>query len=174
MPQNKPLVDGGFAARSDDNDIGDAATGELDYDSPTVLHLFGVYEEKSDKTVLTENEFFDLFASMVNADGQGFFEKHIRMHLATAQLLFVGFSLDDWRFRLLLRGLKTALASKPKDGLVIVQLDPADVGEEATKFLEKYFKGRDAVMPIEAFVGTAKDFSAALLDALHADGQLLP
>ena len=82
--------------------------------------------------------------------------------LTDAGLLFLGFRIDDWEFRVLIHLLQSLQGSKLRGFYknVAVQLDPEEGHgsdlERARKYLEKYF-GTPA-MQIEIYWGSAEDF----------------
>jgi len=135
----------------------------LDVKNPTVVHLFGRYDNAGQMTV-TEDDFFDLLIRMSRE--QGFFDPAVRSQLATSSLLFVGFRLDDWRFRLLLRGFGAQLAYTGISSIAVVQVDPEDIPDghdegTVSGFVERYFtSGR--VVDVRAYVGSAQAFAADL------------
>lgn len=92
-----------------------AIDGDLDEPSPEtpiVLQLMGDYDEDVNSIVVTEDDFFHLLVKMVTDDH--FFPIECLDRLMKSSLLFVGFELSDWRFRVLLRGLVQSLKSKGK------------------------------------------------------------
>ncbi len=156
-PARQSHLDGGIGLASQPIQI------QLSVDSPTVLHLFGRFENPGAMT-LTEDDFFDLLVRMSRE--QGFFDAGLRGHIATSSMLFVGFSLDDWRFRLLLRGLGAQFADTGVASIAVVQIDPDDlpVGQDqasVSAFVERYFAlGR--TVDVRAYVGTAAQFTQNL------------
>ena len=88
----------------------------------------------------------------------------IQKALTGSSLLFVGYSLRDWDFRVLFRGLVSAMESSLRRMSVSVQLLPvrddassADRGRTQS-FLDRYFDG----MNVRVYWGTAQQFTAEL------------
>lgn len=165
-PPKQNLIDAGKGTGADIEQV------DFDEDDPVVLHLFGSYANPKE-LVLNEDDFFDLFVEMRD---QGFFGPHLREHLAESQLLFIGFSLNDWRFRLLLRGIATQLNDNPEQSIAVVQLDPAELREghdreSGESFIGKYFQAKNRDIDLRAFVGSAQEFAEALLAELGSEPQ---
>lgn len=130
---------------------------EPDPKRPLVYHLFGrLAEPKS--VVLTEDNYFDyLLGVSRNNDLIPFY---VRNALRNNSLLFVGFRMDEWNFRILFRSIvdkKTefmnefvhmAAQIEPEEGRII---DP----EGARRYLEEYFKN---VASINLYWGTPEEF----------------
>lgn len=124
---------------------------------PLVFHLFGVNSEP-DSLVLTEDDYFDyLIGTSLNKD---LIPVPVREALADTALLFLGFSLESWDFRVLFRSLMRQEGRQrrrryahiagqvmPEEGRF---LDP----ERARRYLERYFGGVD----ISIFWGSVDDF----------------
>jgi hypothetical protein len=109
-------------------------------DRPVVFHLHG-YEDKPESMVLTEDDYVDFLVS-ISQDNQ-IVPPRVQQALAGASLLFIGYSLSDWSFRVLYRGL---VATKSRRyASVTVQLRPDSSPEEVEKverqvqYLNKYF-----------------------------------
>ncbi|MEM9459539.1 MAG: CHAT domain-containing protein [Myxococcota bacterium] len=141
--------------------------------APVVYHAFGAFGPKAnDGLVLTENDYFDY---LIRSNAAQLMPTEVESALVDNSLLFVGFRLTDWHFRVLFR-LMMSLPGREKlrDYChVAVQLDPdlqtmADV-DGAKAYLEEYF-GKEA--NIDIFWGSAEDFLCALRDALAAAGEL--
>ena len=91
---------------------------------PLVYHLFGVNDEP-DSLVLTEDDYFDyLIGVTTNKD---LIPIAVRQALADTALLFLGFRIDDWNFRVLFRSIMSQEGAQPRAGKyahVAVQIDP--------------------------------------------------
>jgi len=154
------------------------ATLELDVKvpsarAPLVYHVFGAFGPAADEgLVLTEDDYFDY---LLDAKTAKLFPSEVASALVDNSLLFLGFRLTDWHFRVLFR-LMMSLPGREKlrDYChVAVQLDPdlqtmADV-EGAKQYLAEYL-GKEA--NIDIFWGSAEDFLCALRDELAAAGSL--
>ena len=141
--------------------------------TPVVYHVFGVFGVK-DSLVLTEDDFFDYLIAMSTYK---LMPKVIRGSLMESSLLFLGFHLDDWTFRVLFRLIMTLEGATElrQYSHVGVQVNPdehslTDV-ERARRYLESYF-GRDrsggrGEPSIDIYWGTAEDFLVELRQHLQ-------
>jgi CHAT domain/SIR2-like domain len=115
---------------------------------PLVYHLFGrLGDRDNDLVVLTEDGYFDyLIGVHKNKD---VIPKKLRRILVDSGLLFLGFQMNDWGFRVLFRhimGLEGGkLRNQVKYHHVAVQIDPEGgrimEPELARRYLESFFQG---------------------------------
>jgi hypothetical protein len=141
--------------------------------APLVYHAFGAFGPSShDGLVLTEDDYFDY---LLKTAEDKLIPDEVQSALVDNSLLFLGFRLTDWHFRVLFR----LMMSLPgRDRLknychVAVQLDPdlqtmADA-ERAKVYLADYF-GKEP--NIEIFWGSSEEFLTALRDELARAGDL--
>ena len=140
---------------------------EEDYEptpkAPLVYHLLG-NDETRDSLVLTEDDYLR-FLVRITAE-QDRIPSIIPEALSSSSLLFVGYSLYDWEFRVLMHGLVANLDQRLGFKHVAVQLDFAEVNDtEAVRdFVEKYFQ--DA--RIGLFLGDTAQFIAELRERWEA------
>ncbi|MCA9712158.1 MAG: SIR2 family protein, partial [Myxococcales bacterium] len=141
--------------------------------APLVYHVYGAFGAKADDgLVLTEDDHFDFLIGTV---ADKLVPPEVESALVDNSLLFLGFRLTDWHFRVLFR-LMMSLPGRERLQQychVAVQLDPdmqtmADV-EGAKAYLSDYF-GREA--NIDIFWGSAEEFLRALRDELANAGEL--
>jgi len=135
---------------------------EPDAQHPLVYHLFGQLSQP-DSIVLTEDDYFDYLIGVTrNAD---LIPGVVRRALADTALLFLGFHLDDWAFRVLFRSIiqQEGGSRRHRYAHVAVQVDPEEgeflEPERARRFLEQYFQEDD----IRIYWGNAEDFLRDLL-----------
>ncbi len=138
---------------------------EPSFESPMVYHLLGS-DEVPDSPVITEN---DMMQFLINTAAEmDRIPNYIRGALASNLLLFVGYSLYDWEFQVLMHGLIKNLDRRRSFKHVAVQLDVDDVGENhidaVQKFLQQYFQD----VNINVFWGTSKQFIAELREQWDA------
>ncbi|MEM8930054.1 MAG: CHAT domain-containing protein [Acidobacteriota bacterium] len=143
-------------------------TDEPTPERPIVHHVFGVLG-KADSLVMTEDDFFDY---LIAAVAYKLIPGSVRGALTRGSLLFLGFRLDDWTFRVLFRLI---MAQGGRQRLhdfahVGVQVDPAEHDladvEQARLYLDQYFgAGRDAP-PISIYWGSSHDFLGELAEQL--------
>jgi CHAT domain/SIR2-like domain len=124
---------------------------------PLVYHLFGRLDE-SDSLILTEDDYFDyLIGVTTNKD---LIPGVVRRALADTALLFLGFQMDDWNFRVLFRSIMSQEGRSRRRGYahVAAQIDPEEgrilEPERARRYLERYFQDAD----ISIYWGSAEDF----------------
>src|SRR5262249_31993337 len=86
--------------------------------NPLVFHLHG--HTRPESLVLTEDDYLRFLAAM--AGEQDLLPPPVQKGLATASLLFLGYRLADWNFRVLLQGLRpraqrmSVVVLKPPEG----------------------------------------------------------
>ncbi len=130
-------------------------------ETPWAYHIFGLFG-KPDTMVLTEDDFFDY---LIATSRLNLLLKELVGRLMQSSLLFLGFRLDDWRFRVLFRMIVTQQGIETMKALshVGVQVNPdenslADV-ERTMKYMESYFQeGKSGAPNISIYWGTAADF----------------
>ena len=123
---------------------------------PYIYYLFGKMQRES-TWVLTEDDFFDY---VIRTTRYQLMPLVVSDALVTGSLLFLGFSLDDWKFRAMFRLILAKGGKKLLEGYnhVGVQLDPGETSianaRRAKKYLERYFLNSK----IDIYWGTAADF----------------
>jgi hypothetical protein len=125
---------------------------------PLVYQLFGHLRDP-DSMVLTEEDYFHYLIGITLLQSR---PKPSAVHhaLADSGLMFLGFRIDDWDFRVFVHFLRSqqgaALLTRHKH--VAVQLDPEEgLGADpaqARRYLEKYFGD----WKIEIYWGSVEDF----------------
>ena len=95
----------------------------------------------------------------------------IRKALAGTSLLFVGYSLTDWNFRVVLRGLVGSLGASLGSPGIAVQLPPGDLSGEETEqakgYLDKYFD-QIGKIKVRVYWGEARQFARELRERWEA------
>jgi hypothetical protein len=126
-------------------------------ESPLVYHLFGHLKEP-ESIVLTENDYFDYLIE--TSKNKLLIPKVVSRALSDTALLFLGFQMDDWNFRVLFRSVMRpeGRMRRQKYAHVAVQLDPEEdriiEPEGARQFLEQYFQKAD----LNIYWGRPSDF----------------
>jgi len=142
--------------------------------APLVYHAFGAFGASPDEgLVLTEDDYFDY---LIETSAAKLIPSEVETALVDDSLLFLGFRLTDWHFRVLFR-LMMSLPGRERLKQychVAVQLDPdmqtmSDV-EGAKLYLAEYF-GKEANIAI--YWGTAEEFLTALRSELGAAAEQL-
>lgn len=143
-----------------------AATGEdpPTPDNPLVYHLFGRLNEP-DSVVLNEDDYFKYLIGVT--ENRDLVPTSIQEALTNRALLFLGFHLEDWDFRVLFQSLLSfeggALRKSGKKNFVsiAVQLEPEGLAnpDSARTYLESYFGKED----IYLYWGSSEDFIKELM-----------
>ena len=136
-------------------------------DRPLIYHLLGTFDEP-DSLVLTEDDYFDFLIGVTR--NQDLVPKVVRRRLSDSALMFVGFRLDEWDFRVLYRSLMRSEGGRRRDEYthVAVQIDPEegatiDAGR-ARRYLESYFSSAH----VSLYWGSTEHFVKDLNDAWDA------
>ncbi|MGH2522794.1 MAG: SIR2 family NAD-dependent protein deacylase, partial [Anaerolineales bacterium] len=131
-------------------------------DRPLVYHLFGHLSEPY-SVVLTEDEYFDYLIGV--ARNKDLIPEAVRAALVDSDLLFLGFQVDDWNFRVLLRSLMAQEGSelgKLRHSHIAAQIEPDEDRlrdpRRARRYLEKYFESEK----ISLYWGSLEDFLKTL------------
>jgi hypothetical protein len=141
--------------------LGVASEAEPSPERPLVYHLFGRLGDLSN-SVITEDDYFDFLIHFWR--GKDSVSPLLRSKLTSSSLLFLGFRMYDWDFRVLLRTLLAQEGAKlRKRGLmhVAVQVDPDDdqitEPERAREYLRNYLSDLGDA-EINVYWGSAQDF----------------
>jgi hypothetical protein len=114
---------------------------------PLVYHLFGRMEDP-DSLVITEDDYFEWLTAWIAK--QSLIPEVVAKRLTNRSLLFLGYRLDDWEFRVVFQSIKSFPSSGyqlPRNKHVGVQLSPGlrEIEPEAAQdYLESYL-GNDKV-----------------------------
>ncbi len=128
---------------------------------PLVYHLFGHLEQRL-SVVLTEDDYFDYLIGVTRNNDQ--IPTVVRSALTGTALLFLGFQMDDWNFRVLFRSImnQEGRQGRSQYAHVAVQIAPEEgrtlEPERARRYLEDYFEDAD----ISVFWGSVEDFAQEL------------
>ncbi len=123
LKQPVPLVTEWRDERRDDLHPADFP-GEPSVEKPFVYYVFGKAQQTS-TWVLTEDDFFDY---LIRTTRYQLMPPVVSDALVTGSLLFLGFPLDDWKFRVLFRMILAKGGRQLLQGYnhVAVQLDPGE------------------------------------------------
>lgn len=134
--------------------------------NPLVYHLFGTIEEPR-SLVLTEDDYFEFLISIAN--GEGKLPREVDTAWSTHVLLFLGFSLTDWHFRLMFHSIldanRRAQRFESDTRAVAVQISP-DEGVQQPRRAQYYFQRYFTRAVTDMYIGRADDFVKDLW--LHA------
>ena len=129
---------------------------------PLVYHLFGRFDEP-DSVVLTEDDYFKFLIGVTS--NKDLIPPVVRRALTDTALLFLGFQMDDWNFRVLFQSILTrSSARRDRYAHIAAQIEPEEgrilEPERARRYLENYFsRGAD----ISIYWGSADDFVRELM-----------
>jgi len=136
-------------------------------EAPLVYHLHG-HTEIPQSMVLTETDYLDFLVRF--SRDQDLLPPAIRVALAGSALLFVGYSLADWNFRVILRGLVGSLEANLGYRSVAVQLPLSGLSarerERAEAYLDRYFDQIQG-MRVSIYWGDARQFACELRDRVQ-------
>jgi len=129
---------------------------------PLVFHLHGSLTNPK-SLVLTEGDYLEFLANIAvsrTGDGTQLVPSIVLSAMTDYPLLFIGYSLQDWTFRVLFHGLLRAQSEVLRRRSVSVQLPPPVNGtimeaeRRAREYMTRYLEG----WSISIFWGTAADF----------------
>jgi len=129
--------------------------------TPLVYHLHG-HIDVPESLVLTEDDYLDFLINQ--ARDPELLPPYVKSSFTRASLLFVGYRIADWNFRVLFRDLVTYLAHGIKRSHVSVQTVPGrsgmtDEGERrAQEYLHEYFRQSE----ISVYWGRSDEFAREL------------
>ena len=121
--------------------------------NPVVFHLHG-HDEVPESLVLTEDDYLDFLVNI--SSDQALLPLRIQRALTGASLLFIGYRLADWSFRVLFRGLVSSMEASLRRISVAVQLSPED--QNVQNYWADYFGN----INVKVYWGTAREFAAEL------------
>lgn len=132
-----------------------------DIQNPLVFHLHG-HVDDPESLVLTEDDYLDFLISI--GRDEDLLPPGILEAFTTTSLLFVGYGLNDWNFRVLFRSVVGYLAKWKKRVHISVQLEPLPESapkaqrDNAMDYLNRYFQD----LNIRVYWGDARDFTKDL------------
>jgi hypothetical protein len=128
-------------------------------EEPIVFHLHG-HTDIPESLVLTEDDYLDFLVNV--STNRSLLPLRVQEAIAGTSLLFVGYRLADYNFRVMFRGLVNAMEASLRRISVTVQLPPEPEGSAEArlqqKYMTKYFREKD----IHVYWGTAREFAAEL------------
>jgi hypothetical protein len=134
---------------------------EGNVETPIIFHLHG-HTQQAESMVLTEDDYLDFLINLARDDD--LLPPRIQEAFASTSLLFVGYSLNDWNFRVLFRSVVGYLEKSLQRAHISVQLAPVktnaseDERRNAEDYLNRYFDN----LNIRVYWGTAREFAREL------------
>jgi hypothetical protein len=128
-----------------------------DANRPLVYHMFGHFSQPN-SLVLTEDDYFDFLIGVTS--NKDLVSAIVRRTLADSALMFLGFQLDDWSFRVFFRTImgQQGGGRRSRYAHIGVQIDPDETRtiepSRARKYMESYFQNAD----ISIYWGHSNDF----------------
>ncbi len=138
-------------------------------EKPLIFHLFGHLSEPA-SLVLTEDDYLDYLIGVTN--NRDLIPAAVRDALVSTSLLFLGFQIDDWNFRVFFRTLMAQAGRQQRlfHSHIAAQIEPDENRlldpERARRFLERYFEGGR----ISIYWGGPAEFLNTLARHLQAAG----
>ena len=144
---------------------------------PLVFHMFGRLDERK-SMVLTEDDYFDYLIGM--SRNKSLIHESVLKSWAASALLFVGFQLDDWEFRVVFRSILAqaggallgeyshiAVQLEPDVELFLKPIDARDYLE--TYFSKNYYSKVPTMAVFNLYWGNVDDFLRELARNLKLD-----
>lgn len=130
---------------------------------PVVYHLHG-HKRLEQSLVLTEDDYLDFLVNIWQ--GETVIPDRIRESLTSTSLLFLGYRMSDWNFRVIFRGLVKAMEDGLRVQSIAVQLRPEpdkddpqpELAEATLEWLSMYFDSEK----VKVFWGTVDEFMRRL------------
>lgn len=137
--------------------------------NPSVFHLYG-YMQTQQSMVMSEDDYFQ-FLINVSKDPE-LIPKRIQQAITGTSLMLLGYSLEDWDFRILFHFLAGYLKNSTSRTHVAVQLSPNasdnDLRQRAQAFFDKYFESKSP--DIRVSWETTQKFVQMLRDSWQKSG----
>jgi hypothetical protein len=128
-------------------------------ENPLVFYLHGFYEIP-DSLVLTEDDYLD-FLIAISKDKK-LLSPRIQQAFSGASLLFLGYKINDWDFRVLFRILAEYIERSIGRKHVSVQLVTEDLPETQKEKIQKYLDRYFAELDIQVYWHDCREFAKEL------------
>lgn len=162
---NGKLISGELVRRKDQKLI-------LSPEKPVVYHLLGLLSEPQ-SMVMSEDDYFEYMMWVNNRSAPVPLPVDLVKSWREKSLLFLGYRLSDWSFRVLYRSIFNEERRHGRDyKSVAVQLQPSEENlrpESARKYLEKYFPNDD----FNIYWGSSEEFLQDLCAKWLPGGRML-
>jgi hypothetical protein len=132
---------------------------------PLVFHLYGHISDL-DSLVITEDNYFDYLIGVTK--NNDLIPDDVRHGLVNTALLFLGFRLDDWNFRILFRSIMSGEGRRRRRRFanvaaqILPDEDRIEEPERVRRYLDEYFEGAN----ISIYWGSVDDFVRDLSEEL--------
>jgi hypothetical protein len=128
-------------------------------EQPLVFHLHGELSNES-SLLVTEDDYIDFTVSLSLQEKNSIIPHWIRRALSFTTLLFVGYSLEDWNFRVLMRQLmKQQRLQRSEQALSLsIQLSDTDIPLDQRPKAERFLADYLGTSAIRIYWGPAAPF----------------
>jgi hypothetical protein len=126
--------------------------------NPVVFHLHG-YSPVYESLVLTEDDYLDFLVNI--SKDERLLPPPIQQALMGSSLLFIGYRIADWNFRVLFRSLARFMETGVRRTHFAVITPPSTteaLKQKAQDYLSKYYENID----VRVYWGTAREFAQDL------------
>lgn len=136
-----------------------------DVANPIVFHLHG-HMGLPESMVLTEDDYLDFLIKIGRDDS--LLPPRIEEAFTSTSLLFVGYSLNDWNFRVLFRSVVSYLEISTRRVHISVQLSPLKhtASDEQKRNAEDFLNRSFSKLNIRIYWGDAREFAKELREHL--------
>lgn len=131
-----------------------------DVQNPLVFHLFGSMSHP-DTIVLSEDDYFDYLIGLNRHKKE--FPSAVSGAFSRTALLFLGFEINDWSFRVLFRSIVSRLLLKKYKHLA-VQIDPQKCDLPSPRRVRQYLSELFWNAQIKIYWGSLPEFFTDLAD----------
>ena len=121
---------------------------------PVVFHWHGI-DKIYESLVLTEDDYIDFLVTL--SKQKEIIPPRIQEALTETTLLFLGYRLTDWTFRVIFRGLVDTMPNGLRRLSIAVQLPP-ETSESKQKEKQEYLDMYFGNIQVKVYWGTADDF----------------
>ncbi len=136
--------------------------------NPLVFHLHGHLDFPA-SIVLSEDDYFDF---LINSRDPSLLPRNIETALTNTLVLFLGYGLADWNFRVLLQGLSRFMEKGLGQTHIAVMLPPGKRNSEVEKQkIQKYLTAYYQKIDVKVFWGTVEEFCEELGRRWHKSVQ---
>lgn len=134
---------------------------QVNEQNPVVFHLHG-HIGLSESIVLTEDDYLDFLVNV--SKDEDIVPMRIQEAMAGTSLLFLGYRLNDWNFRVLFRSMVDYLERSMTRAHVSVQLVPVkdDASDEQKQKAQDYLHRYFGDLKIRVYWGTCQEFTQEL------------
>ena len=130
-------------------------------EKPLIYHLHG-HIDCEESIVVTESDYLEFMVRLEDKSKE-LLPPAISSALAGRSVLFLGYSLMDWNFRIIFKSLMKRYVGSTGMPSVAVQLPPSDIVDvdRASEYLKKYFSVLQNT-EVRVFWGNVKEFTLQL------------